>query len=140
MKQLWYINIYTHVPSYHVDQHQNHKGPSWSWSYGSWIYNYLYSISAYTITTKVVSSNPANGEVYSIHYCQWLTAGWWFSPGTLVSSTNKTDRHNITEILLKVAFNTIKPKPNCKSIQKSYYINIYISVSLIGNDIQIIKH
>jgi hypothetical protein len=27
-----------------------------------------------------------------------------FSLGTLVSSTNKTDRHDITEILLKVAF------------------------------------
>ena len=34
--------------------------------------------------------------------------GRWFSPGPLVSSTNKTDRHNITEILLKVALNTIK--------------------------------
>jgi len=33
--------------------------------------------------------------------------GWWFSLGTLVSSTNKTYRHNITEILLKVALNTI---------------------------------
>ena len=32
---------------------------------------------------------------------QWLAAGRWFSPGTLVSSTNKTDRHDITEILLK---------------------------------------
>ena len=30
-----------------------------------------------------------------------------FSPGTPVSFTNKTDRHNITEILLKVALNTI---------------------------------
>jgi hypothetical protein len=30
-----------------------------------------------------------------------------FSPGTLVSSTNKTDLHDITDILLKVAFNTI---------------------------------
>jgi hypothetical protein len=27
--------------------------------------------------------------------------------GTLVSSTNKTDRHDIAEILLKVALNTI---------------------------------
>jgi hypothetical protein len=27
--------------------------------------------------------------------------------GTPVSSTNKTDRHDIAEILLKVAFNTI---------------------------------
>jgi hypothetical protein len=39
--------------------------------------------------------------------CQLLVAGRWFSPGTLVSSTNKTDHHNITEILLKVVLNTI---------------------------------
>jgi hypothetical protein len=39
---------------------------------------------------------------------QWLVTCWWFSPGTPVSSTNKTDRHDITEILLKVALNTIK--------------------------------
>jgi hypothetical protein len=35
--------------------------------------------------------------------CQWLVAGWWFS---LVSSTNKTDGHDITKILLEVALNT----------------------------------
>jgi len=34
-------------------------------------------------------------------------AGLWFSAGTPVSSTNKTDIHDITEILLKVALNTI---------------------------------
>jgi hypothetical protein len=34
-------------------------------------------------------------------------AGWWFSPGTLVSSTNKTYRYDIADILLKVALNTI---------------------------------
>jgi hypothetical protein len=28
--------------------------------------------------------------------------------GTPVSSTNKTDRHDVTEMLLKVALNTIK--------------------------------
>jgi hypothetical protein len=32
----------------------------------------------------------------------------WFSPGTLVSSTNKNDLNDITEILLKVALSTIK--------------------------------
>jgi len=46
--------------------------------------------------------------------CQWLVAGWLFSPDPPVSSTNKsikTDRHDITEILLKVALNTInQPK------------------------------
>ena len=33
--------------------------------------------------------------------------GRWFSGGTPVSSTNKTDCHDIPEILLEVALNTI---------------------------------
>ena len=40
--------------------------------------------------------------------CDKLTTGQWFSP---VSSTNKIDCHDITEILLKLASNTIK-QPN----------------------------
>jgi hypothetical protein len=46
-------------------------------------------------------------------YCQyWLIinfqlTGRLFSTGTLVSSTNKTECHDITEILLKVVLNTI---------------------------------
>jgi hypothetical protein len=39
--------------------------------------------------------------------CQRLATVQWFSSGTPVSSTNKTDRDDITEILLKVAFSTI---------------------------------
>jgi hypothetical protein len=39
--------------------------------------------------------------------CQLLAAGRWITPGILVPSTNKTDCHDITEILLKVALNTI---------------------------------
>jgi hypothetical protein len=41
--------------------------------------------------------------------CQQLAASQWFSPGTPVSFTNKTDRHHIAEVVLKVALNT-KPK------------------------------
>ena len=33
--------------------------------------------------------------------------GQWFSPGTPVSSINKTNHHDITEILFKVALSTI---------------------------------
>ena len=73
------------------------------------------------ITTKVVSLNPVHGEVYSIqHYVikfasDLLQVGG-FSLGTLVSSTDKTDRHDITEILLKVALNTIiQTKPSSKN-------------------------
>jgi hypothetical protein len=36
-----------------------------------------------------------------------LAHGRWFSPGTPASSTAKTGRHDIAEILLKVALNTI---------------------------------
>ena len=36
-----------------------------------------------------------------------LAHGWWFSPGTPSSSTTKTGRHDIAEILLKMALNTI---------------------------------
>ena len=66
------------------------------------------------ITTKDESSNTADGAVYSIQYyvikfVSALVTGRWFSPGTPISSTNKTECHYITEILLKVAFNTISP-------------------------------
>ena len=64
------------------------------------------------ITTKVVSSNPVQGEVYSIQiyvikFVSDLQQVGGFFPGTPVSSTNKTDHNDITEILLKVALNTI---------------------------------
>jgi len=36
-----------------------------------------------------------------------LAHGRWFSPGTPASSNTKTGRHDISEILLKVALSTI---------------------------------
>jgi hypothetical protein len=44
----------------------------------------------------------ANNKVY-----QLLVHGRWFSPGIAASSTTKTGRHDIAEILLKVTLNTI---------------------------------
>ena len=38
--------------------------------------------------------------------CQLFAHGGWFSPGTPASFTTKTGRHDIAEILLKVALNT----------------------------------
>ena len=49
-------------------------------------------------------------------------AGRWFSPGTPVSSNNKTDYHNITEILLKVVLNTINQPSQLSS---KYHFIIY---------------
>jgi len=44
----------------------------------------------------------------------------WFSLVTPVSSTNKTYRHNIAEILLKVALNTITLTPTLTPTDKLY--------------------
>jgi hypothetical protein len=44
---------------------------------------------------------------FVIRFCQWHATGRWFSPATLVYSTNKTDRRDITEIVLKVALSIL---------------------------------
>jgi hypothetical protein len=62
------------------------------------------------MTEQVSNSNMIQGVLYialSNKVCQCIAAGRWFSPGTPVSPTNKTDRHDITEILLNVLLNTI---------------------------------
>ena len=69
-----------------------------------------------------MSSNLIHNEVYSIQqYVIKFVSDLWqvsgFSPGTPVSSTNKIDRHNIAEILLKVALNT-KNQTKTKPIYK----------------------
>ena len=69
-----------------------------------------YAISAYHNYSCVIESRSWRGVLDTTlcdKVCQWLMTGLLFSPGTPVSSTNKTDRHDITDILLKVALNTI---------------------------------
>ena len=65
----------------------------------------MYVIKSVPITTNVVSSNPDHGEVYWIHHYVIkiftdLRQVGVFSPCSPVSSTDKTDRHNLTEIFL----------------------------------------
>ena len=64
------------------------------------------------ITTKVVNSKPRSWRgvldtTLCDKVCKSLGTDRGFSPGTPVSSTNETDRNDITEILLKVALNPI---------------------------------
>ena len=54
--------------------------------------------------------------------CQWLATGRWFSAGTPASSTKKTDCHDITEILLKVALNTI----NEAKLTQWLFVNMFM--------------
>ena len=55
----------------------------------------------------------ASDKVY-----QLLAHGQWFSPGTPASSTTKAGRHDIAEILLKVALSTRKIKSNVLNLFK----------------------
>jgi len=69
------------------------------WSRHDRIVDLQLPVQSVLITTKVVSFNPVHGEMYldttlCDKVCQWLATGRWFS---LVSSTNKTDRHNINQ-------------------------------------------
>jgi hypothetical protein len=111
-----------------------------SWSYGSWIYNYLCNqcLSPLTLWVRTSFRRRLLDATLCNKVCQWLAAGWWFSPGSPVSSTNKTDLHDITEILLKLMLSTInQTKPNLfqflflfslhqrKPVIHKYYLDYY---------------
>jgi hypothetical protein len=73
-----------------------------------WIYNYLCNQCLSPLMLWVRISIRARCTILFDKVCQSLATGLWFSLGPPVSSTNKTDHHDITEILLKVVLNTIK--------------------------------
>ena len=80
-------------------------------------------------STNVVSSNSWRGVLDTTlcdTFCQLLTACWVFTPGTPVSSTNKTNRHVKTEILLKVTLNAI-PQPKGIDVTN----NVLLSVIMV---------
>jgi hypothetical protein len=54
-----------------------------------------------------------------------LAHGQWYSPGTPASSTTKTGRHDIVEILLKVALNTINQSNHLKESNDSEFFFIH---------------
>ena len=101
---VWYFFVFHSI----LQRTMIHMGPPWS--YGSWIYSYLCNQCLSPLMLWVRISIRARYTTQSIHdkICQWLATVRWFSPGTPVSSTSKTDRHDITKLLLKVALSTIK--------------------------------
>jgi uncharacterized OsmC-like protein len=60
-----------------------------------------------------------------------LAHGRWFSLGTPASSTTKTGRHDIAEILLKVA---LKHKKNQTKIIKIIYLHISVNLELVKKE------
>ena len=64
--------------------------PSWSWSYDSWIYNYLCNqcLLPLKLGVRIPVMVKCLDTTLSDKICQWLTTCRWFSPGTPVSCAN----------------------------------------------------
>ena len=62
-------------------------------SYGSWIYNYLCN---QCLSPQCCEFESCSDKVYSIQHYVTCGGSVFFFPGNPVSSSNKTDRHNIT--------------------------------------------
>ena len=88
-----------------------------------------------------------HGEVYSIRVlnttlcykvCQWLATGRWFSPGTPVSSTNKTDpsRYTVNQLISRLlcfaffCFKTVSRRFNF-AITKMLKVQIFHGMTLV---------
>ena len=109
--------------------------------YLSTAYSYIW---CFRVRAKTRDTNLRSDIIEIQHYViQFVSnlrqTGRWFSPGPSVSSTNKTDHHDINEILLKVALSTNKQtnkyisnlKSNlehsqCKQIIVVFIFEIYI--------------
>ena len=92
------------------------KGPSWTWSYGSSIYNYLWYQCLSPLMLWVRISIKARYTTLCDKVSQWRC----FSSGPPVSSTNKTDHHDIAELLLKGALNAMKQTQTILSQLEDY--------------------
>jgi hypothetical protein len=68
--------------------------------------------------------------------CQLLAAYRWISPDTPVYSTNKTDPHDITEMLLKVVLSTITPSTVFDKIKRNVVVDKWhlLHFELISED------
>ena len=82
----------------HIRKTKHDLGPVGSWSYGSWIYNYLcyQCLSPLTLWVWRPLWRGVLDTTLCDKVCQCLATCLWFSPGTPISSTNKTDHHDIS--------------------------------------------
>ena len=101
--------VTTRVNSHHYHMMPITTGCNQVTTYGSLIYNYLCNLclSPLTLWVRIPFRRGVLDTTLCDKVCQWLAASPWFSVDTPVTSTNKTDRHNMTEILLKVALNNL---------------------------------
>ena len=99
------------------------KVSSWSFSYGSWIYNYICNqcLPQLILCVRIPLRRCVLDSTLCDKVCQWLAAGRWFSPVTTISSSKKTERHEIPEILLKGVLNAIAISPFHSTVEFIVY-------------------
>ena len=101
--------------------------PSWPWSYGSWIYNYLCNqyLSPLTLWVRIPLRRGVLDTTLCDKVCQWLATGRWFSPSTPVSSTNTTNSHNNWNIVKSGV------KPNTPNPWSHFPTQVYSPLEII---------
>jgi hypothetical protein len=80
------------------------RQPGMCYGNSSWIYKLPICntcLSPLMLWIRILLRRGVPNTTLCYKVCQWLATGRWFSLGTPVSSTNKTDHHDITEILWK---------------------------------------
>jgi hypothetical protein len=87
---------------------------------------YISPGSRFELKTSVVIGTDCIGSCKSNYHTIMATmtsiaTSQWFSLGPPVFSTNKTDRHDIIEILLKVALNTINKNTDLPQVTDKLY-------------------
>jgi len=89
---------------------KNRKWLPLSWSHGSWIYNYLCNqcISPLKLWVRTPLRRGVLDTTLCDKVCQWHVTGRWFSP---VTSTNKTDRYDITDNIVESGVKHDDPSP-----------------------------
>ena len=107
------------------------RGLLWLWLYGSWIYNHLCNQYLHVSPLKLWVRIPLRRGVLDAtlwdNVCQWLAADRWISPGTPVSSTNKTDHYwNIVESGVKHHNPPIYFLLSVNLWSDHYYVLLYI--------------
>ena len=89
------------------------------------------------ITTIVVISNLAYDEVYSIQHYIIKCVNYLRQVGGFLRvlrfplRANKTDRHVISEILLKVALNTINPNHSVQASHSYLVVSLFCFLQLV---------
>jgi hypothetical protein len=109
-----------------------YKWQLWLWSYGSWIYNYPCNQCLVPQMMGVRILIRARCTTVCDKVCQWLATGLWLSLGPPVSSTNKTDCHDISEILSNTIKQTNKQTKHCYHLthvchNETNYIDTFLS-------------